>query len=268
LKFGDADFYVTDKRAKQLEDIFMHQGYTVNVRTIRSVVNFCVYNFRKSPDPQFGVHAYDWKRVLDAIIYNADLETFIDQQELLKLKLAKVKQKCRALSKYASIPEEEKTLVWSFNRQLSSVPMNSPPRIITEMDPLLPRQPQPRGRVLSADAVLHVTSTADIPTYALRQITSEALNLGASSSEMPVDLKEKMLAVKVLSQFKGHGKSSCKHRSPSEHREVLHHCTNYLHRQKVYLNESIFPTQISPTATVESMPSSATPPSTPRSVNT
>ncbi len=285
LKFGDADFYLTEKRAKQLENIFLQQGYPVNARTIRSVVNFCVYNFRKSPDPQFGVHAYDWKRVIDAIIYDADLDSFLDQQELLKLKLAKVKQKCRALSKYASITEEERTLVWSFNRQTSSVPLNSPPRIVTEQDPLLPKDAAPnervgtnyhppfvgsRGRVLSGDIFLPRRTSftqscpVELPNYPLRQLTSDALNFASSSSEMPQDLKEKMLAVKVLSQFKGYGKASCKHRSPSENREILHHCSNYLHRQKVCLNESIFPTQLSPAATVESMPSSATPPSSPR----
>ena len=233
LHFGDPDFYLTNKRANQLETIFKHQGYVVNVRTIRSVINFCVHNFRKPATSQFGSNVYDWKRVIEALIYDADLEVFLEQQELLQSKLIKTTLKCKALAKYGSMIDLEKALHWNFKNQTKlNVELPALTQNTDEQQPLL----QQMSAILP-DNIPPRTNTDEL-------------------TELPYDIREKMLVVKILNHFKGY--KNAEQQYTHEHRELLYHCSTYFKWQELHLHESIFPLCLLPSAT-ESIDSSITP---------
>jgi hypothetical protein len=132
--FGDPDFFLTKKREMELEMVFREQGYTVTRQTIRRVIDFCINNLRKPPSRDIGSCSSDWKRVLDALLYEADLEVFLEQQEFLLNKLQKTTEKCKALSKYGSTFDLET----AFN-QMSI--LNKFEREISESDHLLATPP-------------------------------------------------------------------------------------------------------------------------------
>ena len=170
FKYGDPDFYLTKQREEELIEAFKHQGYNITGDTIRKVIEFCIRNFRRSPLHDFGSHPHDWKRMLDALIYDADLEVFLEQQELLQKKLRKTIQRSQALSKYGSTIDLEKSLLWSFKNQT---------KFNCEDTPLLPRQ-----------------HTDAIP-----------ISLSATSlTSLPREVREKMLVIKALAKFKQHHK--------------------------------------------------------------
>jgi hypothetical protein len=170
FKYGDPDFYLTKQRERELEEAFRHQGYNITGDTIRKVIEFCIRNFRKPPLKDFGSHPHDWKRMLDALIYEGDLEVFLEQQEFLQKKLQKTIQRCNALTKYGSTVDLEKSLLWSFKNQT---------KFNCEDTPLLPRQ-----------------HTETIP-----------MSLSANSlTSLPREVKDKMLVMKVLAKFKQHHK--------------------------------------------------------------
>ena len=210
FRFGDPDFYLTKKREGELVEVFRHQGYNVTGYTIRKVIEFCLHNFHKRHSHEFGLHQHDWKRVLDSLIYDGDLETFLEQQELLQKKLRKTTQRCNALTKYGSAVDLEKSLLWSFKNQTK---FNC-----EEEQPLLPRQ---------------VSQNADTIPLSISANSLTALNR---------EVREKMMVVKVLSKFKQHNKHH-------KHHELLHHCANHLRKQEQYLTDVIFPLQFSPTST-------------------
>jgi hypothetical protein len=217
FKYGDPDFYLTKQREDELIEAFRHQGYNITGDTIRKVIEFCIKNFRRSPLHDFGSHPYDWKRMLDALIYDGDLEVFLEQQELLQKKLRKTIQRCNALSKYGSAVDLEKSLLWSFKNQTKFS--------CEEEQPLLQCQ---------------TSQNAD------NMATSLSVN---SLTSLPREIREKMMVVKVLAKFKQHHKHH-------EHHELLHHCSTHLRKQEQNLTDVIFPLQFSPSSTNTVTPSS------------
>ena len=217
FRFGDPDFYLTKKREEELVEAFKAQGYNVTGYTIQKVVEFCLHNFHKRHCHDFGLHPYDWKRVLDSLIYDGDLEVFLEQQDLLQKKLRKTTQRCNALSKYGSAVDLEKSLLWSFKNQTK---FNC-----EEEQPLLQCQ---------------TSQNAD------NMATSLSVN---SLTSLPREIREKMMVVKVLAKFKQHHKHH-------EHHELLHHCSTHLRKQEQNLTDVIFPLQFSPSSTNTVTPSS------------
>lgn len=102
LAFKDPDFYITKKQLKILKQKFQAQGYRqIQDTDILQVVDFCRINLRKqSPTKLLGDKPNDWKKTLEAIIYDADLEHFLDQQQALKRKTLQLKNLQSTFLKY------------------------------------------------------------------------------------------------------------------------------------------------------------------------
>lgn len=132
LFFGDPDFYITKQQLTKLEKKFKLQGHkNIAADDILQVIHFCRHHLRKKSRNALGAKPEDWRQTLEAIIYDADLEHFLDQQQALKNKVLAVQNKHRVIagyfnatqSKTAKIPTTPETTM--FNKTFSIISNNS-----------------------------------------------------------------------------------------------------------------------------------------------
>lgn len=101
--FGDPDFYVTKNRAIKLEQLFIEQGNNkITQQHIYEVVEFCRKNLRRQTCNTLGTKPKDWEHTLESLLYNADLEHFLDQQQALKAKQLELQTKLEAIVAYSN----------------------------------------------------------------------------------------------------------------------------------------------------------------------
>ena len=215
-RFGDPDFYLTKKREQELEEIFKGQGYSISGAAVRKVIDFCIANFRKPLLMEFGTHPHDWKRVLDALIYEGDLEVFLEHYELLQKKLQKLSKKREALEKHGPEIDLSNVLCWSFRNQ-TRIDSN-------EQEPLLSRQISLIEALPMSPGVLSLTSFSK-------------------------EVREKMLAIKALTKFRK------THNNGYTKEELIYFCSLNLKKREQCLTAMLFPVQLSPESTLSSQSS-------------
>lgn len=112
LAFKDPDFYITKKQLNILKQKLQAQGYRqIQDDDILQVVDFCRINLRrKSRTNLLGDKPNDWRKTLEAIIYDADLEHFLDQQQALKRKILQLKDLQAAFLKYCENYEAKQSI--------------------------------------------------------------------------------------------------------------------------------------------------------------
>jgi hypothetical protein len=101
--YQDQEFYITNRKINQLKENLHKQGYTnFTNEEVLNLIEFCKKSLRKRSFTNFfGDKAMDWGNNLEAILYDADLEPFLDQQEALKIKLMKIKKTINILDNYS-----------------------------------------------------------------------------------------------------------------------------------------------------------------------
>jgi hypothetical protein len=290
--FGDTDFYLTEKRAQELEEIFKTQGYPVTKATIYKVVNFCIKNLRKPPVKEAGVGIgscpYDWKRVLDALIFEGDLEVFIEQQEFLQKRLRITSQKCRALIMYGStfdldVAAQQNMLTANAvtgnaitgstitgNTIIGSAvigstvtgygTMNSPSTTTTNIlsKTIIRNQKEQSSNhalnsVYSESLLLDQQLRCTIePPLQISQPAEFGRVVSQDSSALASPPNERTLAVKAMAHFTRH----CKHHNRYE---LLFYCANQLKKRELQIIEGIFPCPLSPNITPLPSPDSNSP---------
>lgn len=107
LFLGDANFYVTEKQLNKLIEQFHLQGYTnVNKTHVLEIIEFGKKNLTELHSNELGAKSIDWQQTLESLIYDANIEHFIDQQLALQNKKLEISNKIE-LIKYCKINEED-----------------------------------------------------------------------------------------------------------------------------------------------------------------
>ena len=103
-KFGDPDFFLTSQRKAELVQIFRSQELEIQEELIQHVVDFCIHNLREShQSSEIGTTPKDWERILNSLIYDADLDLFLDQQAALQTKHQRILEKQAAINAYTNL---------------------------------------------------------------------------------------------------------------------------------------------------------------------
>ena len=232
-KFGDPDFFLTAKRKAELVQIFKDQEIDIQEDLIQQVVDFCIYNLREShSSSEIGTTPQDWERILNSLIYDADLDLFLDQQAVLQTKHQRILDKQSALHTYKSTtinssytqPTEHQPEPLIFSppsraspphnnsssyqqASSSSEPPSTSPRQIDERTPLL------QSKQMSSFSEFSVFSQPN-----------RSFTLPPTSNTT----KDFLLAQKVLAQFKHLHIKKHKLTSATSEEQLLHHCSKHL----------------------------------------
>ncbi len=99
--YGDQEYFLTKRREEQLDMEIRDQGYSLSKKTIRRMVEHCIKKMRSSTKNEIGISRLDWKIALEAILYNSDIEVFLEQQSFILCSLKKTEERIDVLKKYS-----------------------------------------------------------------------------------------------------------------------------------------------------------------------
>lgn len=109
-KFGDPDFFLTDSRTLELTEIFKAQELDIDTELLKEVVQFCLRKLREpNSSSTIGARKQDWEHILNAIIYEADLDIFLEQQRALQYSHKLILDKKAAINAYKILVRNEAT---------------------------------------------------------------------------------------------------------------------------------------------------------------
>ncbi len=245
--FGDPDFYLTKKRGAELEKIFKEQGFDINENTIRQVVEFCIHKLRDQQlSSEMGTSPKDWEQILNSLIYDADLDHFLDQQAALQTKKQLILEKQAAIAALYNISPATLTRYSNSEERVSpdslSVNITSP---ATSQQQTFRREFFSDDNIGSHTPLLMAPHTTENTVHLERLLRSSMTTRKSStSSEEPPENKERKdeLAKKVLSTL--HRKLEKKHSTPISEEQLLHHCTNDLKAKELHTSRCLFHTNI------------------------
>lgn len=107
-KFGDPDFFLTDTRVLELIEIFKAQELDIDAELLKEVVQFCVHKLREPHSSStIGARKQDWEDILNSIIYEADLDIFLEQQRALHYSHKIILDKKAAINAYKQLVQRE-----------------------------------------------------------------------------------------------------------------------------------------------------------------
>lgn len=99
--FGDQDYFLTKAREDNIEKAIKEQGYTISKKTIKRMVEHCINKLRNPPSKELCLTNRDWKMALEAILYNSDIEVFLEQQSFILFGLKKTEERIELLKRYS-----------------------------------------------------------------------------------------------------------------------------------------------------------------------
>lgn len=88
--YGDPEFYLPPDKLALLEQKLKLHIENITQQEILDVVNFCIHKFNKENSQALGTKKEDWKRILESLIYDANMEAFYEQQEALYARNEKI----------------------------------------------------------------------------------------------------------------------------------------------------------------------------------
>lgn len=242
--FGDPDFYVTKNRAIELEQQFKEQGnYKITQAHIYEVVDFCRKNFRRQTSNELGTKPEDWKKTIESLLYDGDIEHFLDQQQALKMKKIELERKLEAIAAYAGTSASINVTRNSISKtEDQSTPLPTPKHRCSTTSRRIPR------------AVTNASSTAILSDYQItRTPTGDRKESTSGSTETTPLLPQYMpcysqnipevetLVTQELKRFKAyHLKKERYYVMPSEEC-LLHHCKHHLQKIGLKTEQAIYP---------------------------
>jgi len=244
--FGDPDFYITNSRAISLAKQFTEQGHcNVDEESIREVIGFCIKNYRKQSSTELGAKPEDWKKTIESLLYDADLEHFLDQQQVLKIKQQEIQQKRAAIlafaTTYAAVPPNQNV---------------TPPTTTLTIKPKDKRRQQRDSTDSTASNQLttnRATSTSltdksesTESTHLLTSPTSGLYSSFSQSVEITTVTEESIR--QDLNNFRHRHSKKGKHSAnqPSD-AQILHHYNCHLQHRELTTDEGIFPVHLAQT---------------------
>jgi len=259
-KFGDPDFFLTNKRKAELVQIFQAQEIEIPEDLIQHVVDFCVHNLRNShPSSEMGTTPKDWERILNSLIYDADLDLFLDQQAALQTKHQRILDKQAAIHAYtASIsfqhtPEtvDQPQLLFTqqsnTTRSISEPPHNSTLPTIIETCPTLPPENEKTPLLIPQRTGINSrhssTSSENKTPYSSPATFNNSRSFGKSSEySLNRSTDNITTAQQTLAHFKHvHQKKHKVHSSVSED-QLLAQCSRHLEHKAFCTNKCILNT--------------------------
>jgi hypothetical protein len=237
FRFGDPDFFLTPKKTQELIIKFKEQEIDISAELIEHVVAFCVHNLREAHHhtSEIGTKPKDWEQILNALIYDADLDLFLEQQAALEAKHKHILEKQELIKSYKlaiTKPSNQPTTPVTTNSQQPSV-LNEYHR----------RRSSTMHLSFNSETVSNHTPPADerTPLLLSRQTSTYSEGPGANKykSNSPLDQQELLLAKKVVAKFKHtHAK---KHHIPHQLSEehLVEQCCKHLEHRACCTNRHI-----------------------------
>lgn len=222
--FGDPDFYVTKKRAIKLEQQFREQGNEhITQQQIIEVVDFCRKNLRRQPSSELAAKHEDWKKTLESLLYDADMEHFLDQQKALRLKRIEIRKKREAFLAYSSVAQLDELIT-------------TPPTITSPItrDPLPPTSPTYLTQFESKATNTSLVIKSD------EDPSSSSGSRHSSMSQQP-NTAATQLTQQELNRFRHHHLKRKKYTVPPSEEQLLHHYECHLQHKELKATRSIYP---------------------------
>lgn len=183
-RFGDADYYLTSTRRKELVQNFKEQGFDLSEELIQEVVNFCITNFRtKIPHTEhIGVSTTDWEQILQDIIYTGSLERLLEQQYKILVQQEHFLKQKEAIEHLLG--------------QTTTIPLETSKKLTSNCSFAEPYDMFPQKRFSICSAV-----SSNCP----EQSTLSTFSVTTESSQ---NKRHRILAKKVLHKFQQHKKAN------------------------------------------------------------
>lgn len=240
--FGDPDFYVTRNRAIELEQQFKEQGnYKITQAHIYEVVDFCRKNFRRQTSNELGTKPEDWKKTIESLLYDGDIEHFLDQQQALKMKKIELERKLEAIAVYTG----------------ASISSNGPRNSISKTEDQSTPLPTPKHQCSNPNkrtsrAVTNAGSSSILSDYQITP-TSTGCRKDSGSTESTPLLPQYMasysqnipeietVATQELKRFKAHHLRKERYYVMPSDECLLHHCKHHLQTIGLKTEQAIYP---------------------------
>jgi hypothetical protein len=253
--FGDPDLYITEQRAMELEQKFIEQGnHKINRQQICEVINFCIQNLRRQNySAALGAKPEDWKKTIEALLYDADLEHFLDQQQALRNKKRELQIKLDAIEMYSTMSLTERR-----NSSISSIPE----RIITSTLPISPPVSPKSSNIMqrrmhSRHTVPLLRLTENLSVNVANDFNGNtsfcSRNGGIEATEntpllqniysQPTPQAETIGSIvnKELERFKKKHAQKSKSSLHQSEEYLIHECKNHLQKIELTTEEAIYP---------------------------
>ncbi len=236
--FGDPDFYVTKNRAIKLEQLFIEQGNNkITQQHIYEVVEFCRKNLRRQTSNTLGTKPKDWENTLESLLYHADLEHFLDQQQALKAKQLELQTKLEAIVAYSNGYSNLNTQRNSILSQQEELTLrnNSREKRKSRGSITLPMGNQPTP----------ITIMTNLPKTPPRSTENTPLLLNQKNSACYFDLEHNIeiekFAKQELKKFKEYHLKKEKHYIHLSDECLLHHFKHHLQTIGLKTEKAIYP---------------------------
>ena len=256
-RFGDPDFFLTTQRKAELVQIFQAQEIEIQEDLIQHVVDFCIHNLREShSSSEIGTTTKDWERILNSLIYDADLDLFLEQQEALQTKHQRILEKQAAIYTYTNPTSNLPVAPTQHNKQLIFTPQpnttrsfdgdNPEPPTIIETCPTLPPEnentPLLAPRQAGLRSRLSSSSSEDKTPNTYRSFNHTRSFGRASEHSLNTSTDNITIAQQTLAQFKHchHKKTKVNHVLSED--QLLAQCSRHLEHKAFCTHKCILNT--------------------------
>ena len=228
-KFGDPDFFLTDKRTIELIDIFTAQELEIDAPLLKEVVHFCVHNLRAHCNSTtIGARKQDWEQILNAIIYEADIDLFLEQQRALQYSHKSILDKKSVINTYKQLARKEAITSIQTYTQTPSTTIEKTDAT-TNITPTHRHSPT-RLTCCSLAAVQQADETTPLLTKQPRQDSTSA---DSHSS------RESYIAKRVITQFKQIPQTRTRLCYIASEEQLADQCSQHLENQALITHQHI-----------------------------
>lgn len=214
-KFGDPDFFLTDQRTLELIEIFKAQELDIDADLLKEVVQFCVHKLREPhASATIGARKQDWEHILNSIIYEADLDIFLEQQRALHYSHKLILDKKAAINIYKQLTQNENTA----NQLPTSSPTQPPTIRLTALE-LGTQQP---------------TEQTPLLQQSFNNTTRHSISSGSSGSSRDVSL-----ARRTLNQFRQTRQNQISFSTVQSEEQIADQCSQHLENRALSTHQHL-----------------------------
>lgn len=227
-KFGDADFFLTDQRTLELIDIFTAQELEIDPQLLQEVVHFCIRNLREHhTSTTIGARQQDWEYILNSIIYEADIDLFLEQQRALQYSHKSILDKKAAINAYKQLVRQEAATSTQTYTQAATTTIIEKPDATASITPT--HEYIPTKLTASNLAEQQIDENTPLLTQKHAQ-TSHSAGSDASNAS---------LAKRVLTQFRQIPQTRTKLCYTASEEQVADQCAQHLETQALMTHQHI-----------------------------
>jgi len=215
-KFGDPDFFLTDQRTIELIEIFKAQELDIDADLLKEVVQFCVHKLREAHlSATIGARKQDWEHILNSIIYEADLDIFLEQQRALHYSHKIILDKKAAINIYKQIGQHENTT----NQPKTHNPDQPPTIRLTALE--LEEEQQP-------------TEQTPLLQQSFNNTARHSISSGSSGSS-----RDASLARRTINQFRQTRQSRITFSTVQSEEQIADQCSQHLENRALSTHQHL-----------------------------